>query len=388
MLSIVIPTREQPETLRSALAATLAQDIDNFEVIVQDNCSSPDTADVVSAFASERVRYQRSDRVLSMNENWEQGLALTKGSYVTFVGDDCALMPDACRVYTYLILNNQVDIISWAPHKYWWPDAVEESRRGRLMVFCGPLRYISRIIASEDILNFLYKFKISHQDLPMISNSFVSRKVINAVKENSGRYFGGSVPDFYSGIANCWASKQFLYFYRPLSILGVSGHNLTAAYAFADEGGEEIRRQYEQENFVKHRAAPLSLGSFFAGSSILRLAESMAYAIDDFSPGGFHYRLNPMTVLDQVLAEAAQTEVLYDAHIAAAKEIAARSGFSLDNSTLPPRPLQHRQSKVLNSGITLKKNGDIDQLIIDTRKTGVSDILSASRLAQAYMSII
>ena len=72
-LSIVIPTRNRSETLKSAIESCLIQQSQDLEVLVVDNASTPDTYAVVSAFDDPRIRYLRHDEPLAMTENWNTG---------------------------------------------------------------------------------------------------------------------------------------------------------------------------------------------------------------------------------------------------------------------------------------------------------------------------
>ena len=123
--SIVIPTRQRHQTLGYAIQSVLFQPFEDFEVVVMDNCSSPETWDVVKQFRSPRLRYERSPRVLPMNENWEAGLELAQGEYVFFMGDDDAVMPDGLQLAAAILERARLDVLSWLKYTYWWDSAIE-----------------------------------------------------------------------------------------------------------------------------------------------------------------------------------------------------------------------------------------------------------------------
>ena len=70
LYSIIMPTRERADVLHFAIKTVLKLNCSNFELIVVDNCSSPETRQVVDAFASPNIRYFRSSERLSMAGNW------------------------------------------------------------------------------------------------------------------------------------------------------------------------------------------------------------------------------------------------------------------------------------------------------------------------------
>ena len=93
--SVVVPTRHRPHTLRHALATIVNQNHDSFEIVVADNASGPETRALVEQMADPRVVYLRSDVPLTMSANWERALAACRGEWITFIGDDNGLMPEA-----------------------------------------------------------------------------------------------------------------------------------------------------------------------------------------------------------------------------------------------------------------------------------------------------
>src|SRR5258705_9700603 len=98
--SIVIPTRNRAHLLRYALQSALNQDFDDYEIIVSDNCSEDNTAQVVKEAPGDLIRYVRPEKSLSMPDHWNFALDQIRGRYVTYLCDDDALAPTALqRVY-------------------------------------------------------------------------------------------------------------------------------------------------------------------------------------------------------------------------------------------------------------------------------------------------
>ena len=78
--SIVIPTRQRHETLRACLQTVVNQRSDDYEIVVADNASSPETREVCESFRSPKLRHLRCDDALSMNDNWERAIDAGAGS--------------------------------------------------------------------------------------------------------------------------------------------------------------------------------------------------------------------------------------------------------------------------------------------------------------------
>lgn len=94
--SVVVATRERPESLARALDSLLAQDHPDFELIVVDNAPrTTDTHELVTrkyAEHADRVRYVREDTPgLATAHN--TGLAAAEGAVVAFTDDDVIADP-------------------------------------------------------------------------------------------------------------------------------------------------------------------------------------------------------------------------------------------------------------------------------------------------------
>lgn len=98
LVSIVIPTYNRPALLAEAIASALGQvGFDDFEVLVLDNNDSPqDTVPsetLVESFRDSRLRYHRNPKNLGMTGNWNRGIELARGQWVTLLHDDDLLCP-------------------------------------------------------------------------------------------------------------------------------------------------------------------------------------------------------------------------------------------------------------------------------------------------------
>jgi len=72
-ISIIVPTFNRAHLLPKALATCLEQHHKNIEIIISDNCSTDNTADVVKPFLEDpRIRYYRNETNLGMMGNWRK----------------------------------------------------------------------------------------------------------------------------------------------------------------------------------------------------------------------------------------------------------------------------------------------------------------------------
>jgi Glycosyl transferase family 2 len=222
--SIVIPTCARADTLEQALATVLAQTVGDLEVIVQNNGDDPATRQVVQRAGDERVKVFQTDDVVPMVDNWELALAQCSGELITVLGDDDGLLPDACEAAGYAIAATEAEIVSWEPFLYLWPSFWDPRRRNRLHARVT-FDFVVRLEQSRAWLERFYAFETDYAKLPMLYNSFVSRAVVERIRDRYGKYFFGSLPDVTSGIIDAVETGTFAKASRPLSVAGISGHS-------------------------------------------------------------------------------------------------------------------------------------------------------------------
>lgn len=95
LISVMIPTYNRPEMFALALESALSQTYPNVEVLVTDNSTNEDTAELMEYYRSEpRVTYLRNREAKSKPENFAPFETLAKGEYLQWLMDDDVLAPD------------------------------------------------------------------------------------------------------------------------------------------------------------------------------------------------------------------------------------------------------------------------------------------------------
>jgi glycosyltransferase involved in cell wall biosynthesis len=94
LVSVLIPTFDRRDYLKATLASVLRQSLGDFEVIVSDNASPVDPADIVAGFADPRLRYRRNPRNLGVTGNVLAACSHARGKYVAILGDDDVWEPE------------------------------------------------------------------------------------------------------------------------------------------------------------------------------------------------------------------------------------------------------------------------------------------------------
>lgn len=92
-VSVIIPTYNRAEFLRSAIASVLNQTYQDFEIIVVDDGSKDNTENVVSHFNNRKIRYVRHETNKGVTVARNTGILNSKGAFIAFLDDDDEWLP-------------------------------------------------------------------------------------------------------------------------------------------------------------------------------------------------------------------------------------------------------------------------------------------------------
>lgn len=222
--SIVIPTRNRANTLEFCLKTCIEQqDFDNYEILVCDNNSTPETKKVVDKLNSKKIRYISTGQTLAMYENFEFAVSHAKGEYVIVIGDDDGLLLKGLFNLDKIITKTNYKAITWNWVFYYWPFGVTPGCENFLHI---PLSTKVKVMEGKQRIKDVIDFKLNYSFLPMLyTNGAIHRDLIAELKKRTGRIFSSVTPDCYSGICLAYLSEYFLFVEKPLSIAGISANS-------------------------------------------------------------------------------------------------------------------------------------------------------------------
>lgn len=94
-VTIGIPTYNRADSyLKNALRSALAQQYENLEIVVSDNCSKDHTKALIHAMDDGRIRYFRQEKNIPANDNFNFCLKQARGDYFLLLHDDDLIDPD------------------------------------------------------------------------------------------------------------------------------------------------------------------------------------------------------------------------------------------------------------------------------------------------------
>ena len=376
--SILVPTRQRPDTLLATLATLIWHPGDDYEIVIADNCGNDDVAAVVGAAQQRhgRIRHLRSDQVLPMSDNWERGLAACAGEYVSVLGDDDGFLPSTLDIVRKLVSITDARLVSWEAHVYWWPDTVVHWERNRLYAALGDndMRWLD----SRSALVETYRHVAAFAHLPSIYNGFVHREIVDTVIDRFGAYFvpPGVSPDIASGITNLAHSSRYLHSYRPLAVRGNSRRSTGTSFAARSLGKEQQETYLKEEGKtieqLTHPSIPASRNIVLCTASNKLLIKELMF------PHERELQVNLADAVRQVIAGLNIDPDAYEDNLAEARRLAEKIGLQIDPATIPARaPAIHRPQQ------GPQVSGTSVSLGINCELANVFDVAGAARLVEA-----
>lgn len=106
-VSVIIPTYNRAEFLRSAITSVLNQTYRDFEIVVVDDASNDNTREVVGSFNKGNICYVRHETNKGVTAARNTGVLNSNGAYIAFLDDDDEWLPQK--------LTRQMDLLRRSP---------------------------------------------------------------------------------------------------------------------------------------------------------------------------------------------------------------------------------------------------------------------------------
>ena len=246
-ITVVIPTRERGDVLGAALRTVVSQDYDNLEILVSDNCSTDQTADVVRGFADPRIRYVNTGKRVSMSHNFEFALSHVTDGFVMVIGDDDGIVPGALDRVARIIQDTGAKALASRVCTFIWPNAENEGM-GRLLV---PMRQGHETRSTKKWLQRVVTGRDWYSRLPMLyTGGVVHASLIDNVRRRTGIFFHSCMPDIYSTIALAEIVDQYVFSHDPFSIAALSRHSNGASWQAASKGSASAEALAPMRKFI------------------------------------------------------------------------------------------------------------------------------------------
>ena len=225
-VSVCVPAYQAGRSLGETLSSILAQDHDDFEVVVRDNANTDGTRAVLDGIDDPRLRVVRGELVLPLAQNWRACVAEARGQYIKLVCADDLIAPQAVRLQAQ-VLDAHPDV------------ALVAARRSLIDAH-------SQVLIAQMGLRGL----IGRHDGLRVARTLVRRGGINAIGEPAGVMFRKADYDEVGGWDARWTHPMDIDLWMRLLHLGaLVGQPETLASFRVHDGAHSAahdKQQYQE----------------------------------------------------------------------------------------------------------------------------------------------
>jgi len=281
VLSVLIPTRNRAGYLPFAIQSALNVPSPEIEIVVSENHSDDGSWEVCQRFSDTRLRVIRPPRPLAMHDHWEWLLSQATGQWVTFIGDDDAVMPHCVEHLKFLASRfPQAEAIVTPRAYFFWPGC--EKTYGDVVVDASFKEEYSWVDSKRELRAAL-RGKTPYISLPQLYSGGVQRRsLINRVRMlQGGTYFRSVTPDAYSALMSCIHTYRYLRSGIPITWVGTSpDRQMSDDRAVTKDRERDFFDLLSEDSLISHPA----LGDLKNGTFLLCLFEAYISAFPTTSP--------------------------------------------------------------------------------------------------------
>lgn len=161
ILAVIMPVYNSQNTVYFSIRSVLNQSYKNFEFIIINDGSTDNSENIIKSFEDGRIKYYKIEhKGLSFALNY--GISKTNAKYIARLdSDDLYLKDKLNKQMTYLVLNNEIDIIfSWSIFynnsgllRFWKSPSSDENIK-EIFMYTNPINH-SSVIFKKDIITKL-----------------------------------------------------------------------------------------------------------------------------------------------------------------------------------------------------------------------------------------
>ncbi|MES3101605.1 glycosyltransferase family 2 protein [Sphingomonas faeni] len=222
-VSVVIPTRDRPDTLAKSLLTVINQTHRNIEVIVSNNGNNPETNRVIEAIGDSRVRCVQPSASLSMSHNFEFAMQHATGDLIALIGDDDGILPTGIERAVAMMRESGAEALASVNCTFRWP-IDQQSQQG--VYLSVPMTSGWSWRDSRTVMRRVLERDLSFNEAPTTyTGGVISSQLYDRIKQVRGSFYQSQIPDTFSAFAFLSVTDRYILAHEPLMIAGVSGHS-------------------------------------------------------------------------------------------------------------------------------------------------------------------
>ena len=181
-LSICLPSYNGEGTIAATLDSILIQSYQNFEVIVNDDCSRDDTEKVVKSFKDNRIRFFKNKKNLGYGDNLNTFKPKIRGDVMVLMAQDDILLKDALlKIANGFMQDDDIGIVTrpfyqfefdpTIPIRYWPPPS---TKKDLVISIQAKKELIEAVIRSTYLVSCI-AYRVKFMDRSFTSHVFTSQ---------------------------------------------------------------------------------------------------------------------------------------------------------------------------------------------------------------------
>ncbi len=112
LVSVVMPTYNRANLLKTSINSILNQTYKNFELIIIDDGSKDNTKNIIFSYNDKRIHYYSNPTNKGISYSRNKGFSLAKGKYIMIMDDDDFSLPNRMELQVnFLEKNKNIDVV-------------------------------------------------------------------------------------------------------------------------------------------------------------------------------------------------------------------------------------------------------------------------------------
>ena len=250
--SILLPTKNRINLLRSCINSVLEQNFIDFELIVSDNNSTDNTRIYCQNISDNRLKYFRLNKDFPVTANWNNAYSKAKGEYIIIMGDDDYLTKNFLTKVNEQLHNSDNKIVIVNQARYYFEDYDDIKVKGKLIL----REYTNSTFqtSSSKYLADFFNFKKTFHSASITIKKDILDTIIDPGE--SGPY-KEPFPDYTAIFTAISLVDYITYVDSPLLIAGVSSNNCGI------KAQTDRKKYWNDELSVKFNFSPPVAGDLF-----------------------------------------------------------------------------------------------------------------------------
>lgn len=113
MISIVLPTYNNEQTIFYSINSILNQSYQNFELIIINDFSTDKTKQIILSFDDKRIVYLENNKNIGSSQSRSKGVKKAKGNFIAVIDGDDISVPERLEIQlNYLTNNPNIDLVA------------------------------------------------------------------------------------------------------------------------------------------------------------------------------------------------------------------------------------------------------------------------------------